>query len=276
MVERLAFLTYGVVSYLFFLATFLYAIAFVGGIGMSRALDGPPRGPLAVAIAVDAALLGLFAVQHSVMARRWFKERWTRVVPPPIERSTFVLFASAALGLLLWRWRPLGGSVWQVDDPAGRAALWTLFSLGWALVLVCTLLIDHLELFGLRQVWNHFVGRTHVAPHFVTPGPYHLVRHPLYLGFLLAFWATPHMTLSHLLFASATTAYILLAIQFEERDLIRAHGQLYAEYRRRVSMILPWPPRTRPAADRAARAATLPAAGKAHLSASAARGSEGS
>ncbi len=251
MLERLAFLAYGLVCYLIFLATFLWAIAFVGGIGVTRALDGPASGALLTAIGIDTALLGLFAVQHSVMARRWFKQRWTRIVPEPIERSTFVLFASLALALLLWQWQPLGGSVWRVDDPAGRAALWTLFGLGWALVLVCTLLIDHLELFGLRQVWNHFTGRPNVAPHFVTPGPYRLVRHPLYLGFLLAFWATPEMTLSHLFFAAATTAYILLAIQFEERDLLRVHGQLYAEYRQRVSMILPLPLRARVAGPEA-------------------------
>jgi protein-S-isoprenylcysteine O-methyltransferase Ste14 len=247
MLARLAFLTYGLACYLVFLATFLYAIAFVGGIGVPRALDGPPSGALLAAVGVDAALLGLFAVQHSVMARRWFKVRWTRIVPEPIERSTFVLFASLALAVLMWQWRPLGGSVWQVGDPVGRGVLWALFGLGWALVLACTLLIDHLELFGLRQVWNHFLGRPHVAPHFVTPGPYRLVRHPLYLGFLVAFWATPHMTLSHLFFASATTAYIVLAIQFEEHDLLRAHGRLYAEYRQRVSMLLPLPRGTRAA-----------------------------
>jgi protein-S-isoprenylcysteine O-methyltransferase Ste14 len=249
MLGRLVFLTYGLACYIAFLATFLYAIAFVGGFGVARALDGPAAGPMLAAIGIDTALLGLFAVQHSVMARRWFKERWTRIVPVPIERSTFVLFASLALGLLMWQWRPLGGSVWRVDDAAGRATLWTLFALGWALVLVCTLLIDHLELFGVRQVWNHFRGQSHVAPRFVTPGPYRLVRHPLYLGFLLAFWATPQMTFAHLLFAFATTAYILLAIQFEERDLLRVHGRRYAEYRKQVSMILPLPPRTRAASD---------------------------
>jgi protein-S-isoprenylcysteine O-methyltransferase Ste14 len=255
MLKRAMFLTYGVACYLVFLGTFLYAIAFVGGIGVPRALDGPASDSLPRAIAVDTALLGLFALQHSVMARRWFKERWTRIVPEPIERSTFVLFASLALGVLMWQWQPLGGSVWRVVDPAGRAALWALFGLGWTLVLVCTLLIDHMELFGVRQVWSHFVGRAHEAPRFVTPGPYRFVRHPLYLGFLLAFWATPEMTLSHLLFAAATTAYILLAIQFEERDLVRVHGRLYAEYRERVSMLLPRPPRT-PAGDDAPRAAT--------------------
>jgi len=255
MLGRLAFLTYGLACYVAFLATFLCAIGFVGGFGMARALDGPASGPLLAAVGIDTALLGLFAVQHSVMARRWFKERWTRIVPVAIERSTFVLFASLALAVLMWQWRPLGGSVWRVDDPAGRATLWTLFGLGWALVLVCTLLIDHVELFGVRQVWNHFTGRPHVAPRFVTPGPYRLVRHPLYLGFLLAFWATPHMTFAHLLFAFATTAYILLAIQFEERDLLRVHGGLYAEYRQRVSMLLPLPPRTRVAAGEGARRA---------------------
>ncbi len=249
MLGRLAFLTYGVVSYLAFLATFIYAIGFVGGTFVPRALDGPPSRPLLAAIAIDVALLGLFALQHSVMARRWFKERWTRIVPPPIERSTFVLFASLALALLLWQWQPLGGSIWQVGDPGGRAALWVLFGLGWTLVLVSTLMIDHLELFGLRQVWDHRAGRPHGAPRFVTPGPYRLVRHPLYLGFLLAFWATPQMTISHLFFAAATTAYILLAIRFEERDLLHVHGRQYAEYRRRVSMLLPLPRRSRVEAD---------------------------
>jgi protein-S-isoprenylcysteine O-methyltransferase Ste14 len=254
MLRRFAFLTYGVVCYLLFLATFLYAIAFVGGIGVPRALDGPATDPLWTAIAVDTALLALFAVQHSVMARRWFKERWTRLVPAPVERSTFVLFASAALALLMWQWRPLGGAVWEIVGPVGRTLSWTLFALGWAMVLLATLLIDHLELFGVRQVWNHFTGRAHRAPRFVTPGPYRVVRHPLYLGFLLAFWATPHMTVSHLFFALATTAYILLAIQFEERDLLRVHGPQYADYRRRVSMLLPLPAR-RAAADRLERRA---------------------
>lgn len=261
MLGRLTFLTYGLACYVAFLATFLYAIAFVGGIGLARALDGPPSGPLLAALAIDTALLGLFAVQHSVMARRWFKVRWTRIVPEPVERSTFVLFASAALALLMWQWRPLGGSVWRVEDPSGRALLWASFSLGWSLVLVCTLLIDHLELFGLRQVWNHFVGRSTAAPHFVTPGPYRMVRHPLYLGFLLAFWSTPQMTASHLFFAVATTAYIVIAIQFEERDLLRVHGGQYAEYRRRVSMLLPVPKRARPAEPTAAGVIGSPASG---------------
>jgi protein-S-isoprenylcysteine O-methyltransferase Ste14 len=246
MVSRLAFLTYGLVCYVLFLATFLCAVAFVGGFVVPRPLDGPPIGPLSTAFAVDTALLGIFAVQHSVMARRWFKERWTRVVPRPAERSTFVLLASLALALLMWQWQPLGGSVWHVDEPAARAALWVLFALGWGLVLACTLLIDHLELFGLRQVLAHFQGRPSREPHFVTPGPYRFVRHPLYLGFLLAFWATPRMTLSHVLFAVATTGYILLAIQLEERDLLRVHGSQYAEYRRRVSMLLPLPRRAVP------------------------------
>jgi protein-S-isoprenylcysteine O-methyltransferase Ste14 len=243
MSKRPVFLTYGAFCYLVFLGTFLYAMAFVGGIGTGPVLDGPAAGPLLPAIAIDALLLGLFAVQHSVMARRWFKQRWTKVVPEPVERSTFVLFASLALLLLFWQWRPLGGGVWQVENPAGRAALWALCGLGWGLVFVCTLLIDHFELFGLRQVWNHFQGRPCPAPHFVAPGPYRLVRHPLYFGFLLAFWATPRMTLSHLLFAAATTGYILIAIQFEERDLLRAHGRSYAEYARQVRMILPIPRR---------------------------------
>ncbi len=246
MICRLACLAYGIVCYVLFLATVACAVGFVGGFAVPRPLDGLPSGPLGPALAVDAALLGLFAVQHSVMARRWFKERWTRIVPPPAERSTFVLFASLALALLMWQWRPLGGLVWSVEAKAARALLWALFALGWGLVLACTLLIDHLDLFGLRQVLAHFRGLPHREPHFVTPGPYRYVRHPLYLGFLLAFWATPQMTLSHLLFAVATTGYILVAIQLEERDLLRVHGRPYAEYRRRVSMLLPLPGRGEP------------------------------
>lgn len=240
MTRRFAFFAYGVLSYSIFLATFLYAIAFVGGFAVPATLDGPRRAPLAEGIAVNAVLLAIFAVQHSVMARKWFKERWTKIVSPVIERSTFVLAASLALILLFWQWRPLGGVVWSVENPAGRLMLWSLFGFGWALVLVSTFLINHFDLFGLRQVWLHLRGQPYTKLHFGTPGPYRVVRHPLYVGFLFAFWATPHMTSAHLLFAIATTAYILLAIQFEERDLVREHGADYEAYRRSVPMLVPF------------------------------------
>ncbi|HYI09151.1 MAG TPA: isoprenylcysteine carboxylmethyltransferase family protein [Thermoanaerobaculia bacterium] len=240
MIKKLGFFTYGVVSYAIFFATFLYAIGFIGGFGVPTTLDGPRQEPLARAIAVDVLLLGLFAVQHSVMARRWFKERWTRIVPPPVERSTYVLFSSLALILLFWLWRPLGGVVWAVDDPAGRAVLLALFAFGWGLVLVSTFLINHFDLFGLRQVWLFLRGRPYTKLHFGTPGPYRLVRHPLYVGWFFAFWMTPTMTYAHLLFAVATTAYILIAIRFEERDLVHEHGASYEDYRRRVPMLVPF------------------------------------
>jgi methanethiol S-methyltransferase len=240
MVKRVAFFVYGVLCYTLFLATFLYAVGFIGGFGAVITLDSPGSGPLALSIAIDAALLALFAVQHSVMARTWFKERWTRVVPPAIERSTYVLLSSVALLLLFWQWRPLGGVVWSVSNPLARAILWSLFGFGWALVLVSTFLINHFDLFGLRQVWLALRDRPYTSLTFGTPGPYRLVRHPLYVGWLFAFWMTPRMTSAHLLFAIATTGYILVAIQFEERDLVHAHGESYEQYRRRVPMLIPF------------------------------------
>ena len=239
MAKRLVFFVYGCLAYVVFLGTFLYAIAFVGGFAVPTRLDGAPTTPLAPALAIDAALLAVFAVQHSVMARRWFKEWWTQIVPWTIERSTFVLAASLALMLLFWQWRPLGGIVWSVENPTGRLLLWTLFAGGWALVLLVTFLINHFDLFGLRQVWLPLLGKPYSRVGFTMPGPYKVVRHPLYLGFLFAFWMTPTMTLAHLVFAIATTAYILLAIQFEERDLVAEHGAAYESYRHRVPMILP-------------------------------------
>jgi protein-S-isoprenylcysteine O-methyltransferase Ste14 len=231
-----------VVAYLIFLVTFSYAFAFVGGFVVPTRLDGP-GSPTAAAIAIDGLLLTVFAVQHSVMARRWFKRRWTRLVPPAIERSTFVLFASLALLLMFWQWRPLGVPIWSVADPAARVALWTLFGAGWMTVLIVTFHINHFDLFGLRQVWLSLTGRRYTRVPFKTPLPYRVVRHPLYFGFLVGFWATPTMTLAHLVFAVATTAYIVLAIQFEERDLVAEHGAAYEEYRRRVPMLLPGPGR---------------------------------
>jgi protein-S-isoprenylcysteine O-methyltransferase Ste14 len=239
MLKRLLFFAYGVAAYLLFLLTFLYAIAFVGGFAVPRRLDGPLETSLTAAISIDCALLAVFAIQHSVMARRWFKERWTQIIPWTIERSTYVLCASLALLLLFWQWRPIGIEIWSVENPAARAAIWTLFAAGWSTVLVVTFLINHFDLFGLRQVWLPLVGKPYTPVSFRTPLPYRLVRHPLYFGFLLAFWMTPHMTLAHLVFAVATTAYIVLAIQFEERDLVAEHGASYEAYRRKVPMLLP-------------------------------------
>jgi protein-S-isoprenylcysteine O-methyltransferase Ste14 len=237
--NRVLVFGFGVSSYIIFLGTFLYAVGFIGGFAVPTRLDGPSRGSLGSALLIDAALLGLFAVQHSVMARKWFKDAWTRIVPPPAERSTYVLFSSLALILLFWQWRPIGGMVWSVDNEEGRLVLRGLFGFGWTVVLVCTFLINHFDLFGLRQVWLHLTGKPYTALGFVTPGPYRHVRHPLYVGWLFAFWMTPTMTVAHLVFAVATTAYILLAIQLEERDLVREHGSDYVRYRARVPMLVP-------------------------------------
>lgn len=239
MLKRLLFFGYGVVAYATFLFTFLYAIAFVGGFGVPRTLDGPLEASLPMSLAIDCALLTIFAVQHSVMARRWFKERWTQIIPWTIERSTFVLCASLALLLLFSQWRPLGGEIWSIQAPALRGAIWALFAMGWMTVLIVTFLINHFDLFGLRQVWLPLVGKPYGRVSFRTPLPYRHVRHPLYLGFLVAFWMTPTMTLAHLVFAVATTAYIVLAIQFEERDLLHEHGAAYERYRRMVPMLIP-------------------------------------
>lgn len=239
MTKRLLFFTYGAGSYLIFLGTFLYAIAFVTGLPVPTRLDGPLEGSILTALAIDVALLTVFAVQHSVMARRWFKERWTLIVPWTIERSTYVLFACLALILLFAEWRPIGIAIWTIDNTTARIILWTLGAAGWATVLIVTFLINHFDLFGLRQVWLPLTGRPYTPIPFRTPAPYRFVRHPLYLGFLLAFWMTPTMTLAHLVFALVTTAYVVLAIQFEERDLVTEYGASYELYRQQVPMLVP-------------------------------------
>jgi protein-S-isoprenylcysteine O-methyltransferase Ste14 len=239
MTKRITVFTYGVFCYLVFFATFLYAIGFVGNVGVPKSIDGEAVGSLAVGLAVNLALLSVFALQHSVMARPWFKRWWTRIVPQATERSTYVLLSSLALLLLFWQWRPLGGVVWNVEDSFARAVLIGICAGGWLTVLATTFLINHFDLFGLRQVYFYLRGVPYRPLGFATPGPYRHIRHPLYVGWFLAFWATPTMTVTHLVFALVTTAYIVVAVRLEERDLVNEHGRTYADYRERVPMFVP-------------------------------------
>jgi methanethiol S-methyltransferase len=236
--KRIFTFLYGAISYLVFLTSFLYAIGFIGNFGVPKSLDTASSGPWQRALWVDLGLLSLFAVQHSVMARPAFKRLLTRVVPAAMERSTYVLASSVALLLLFWQWQPLGGTVWNVENRVGRGSLYAGYAFGWALVLLATFVINHFDLFGLRQVWRHLLGKPQAGLEFGTPFLYRIVRHPLYVGWLCVFWSTPVMTVTHLLFAGITTAYILIAIQFEERDLMAVHPE-YAEYRKQVPMIIP-------------------------------------
>jgi methanethiol S-methyltransferase len=243
--QRILIVAYGAVSYVMFLAAILHSIGFVGGFAVPRTVDHSVAAPAGQAVAVNVLLLALFAVQHSVMARPAFKRWWTRFVPQPVERSTYVLASSLVLFLMFWQWRSLPTVVWDVTSPAGRVVLWALFGLGWATVFAATFMISHLELFGLRQVYLAWRGQPESDKGFRTPLLYRLVRHPLMLGFVIAFWAAPTMTAGHLLFAVATTGYILIALQLEERDLVAALGSDYIEYRRRVRMLVPLPRRVK-------------------------------
>jgi protein-S-isoprenylcysteine O-methyltransferase Ste14 len=229
---------YAVVCYLVLLGTFLYAVGFVGNFLVPKAIDSGTAVPLTESVVVNVLLLGLFAVQHSVMARPAFKRWWTQTVPPHLERSTYVLASNFTLILLFWQWRPMPSVVWAAGPP-WDTALWTVFAVGWAVVLVSTFLIDHFDLFGLRQVALFARGRPYTPPPFRIRGLYRLVRHPIMLGFLIAFWATPTMTWGHLLFAGMTTAYIVVGVCLEERDLRRAFGETYDQYRRQVGMLVP-------------------------------------
>jgi len=233
------FFIYGVACYLLFLAVFAYMAGFVGNFLVPKSIDSGAGGPMATAILVNVLLLGLFGLQHSVMARPGFKRLWTRVIPEPIERSTYVLASCVVCFLLMWQWRGMDHVVWNAQHPLLRGLLWSLFAIGWLLVPIVTLLINHFDLFGTRQVWLHFRGRDYESLPFREPGLYKYVRHPLYLGWTLAFWATPTMTVGHLLFAGVLTGYMGLATLFEERDLIAHFGEQYEGYRRRVPRFVP-------------------------------------
>ena len=239
-IGRVVAFLYGIFAYLVFFATFLYAIGFVSGLMVPKTIDSGAVGPMPEAIIVDLVLMSVFAIQHSVMARRQFKQWWTRLVPKPVERSTYVLFSSLALVLLFWQWRPIPAVVWEITNPAIAMVILGLSLIGWLIVLTSTFLINHFELFGLHQVTSNLTGHPMPEPRFRTPLYYKFVRHPIYLGFIIAFWAAAVMTTGHLLFAAVTTAYIFVGIFLEERDLVDLFGDDYRRYKDRVSMMLPW------------------------------------
>ncbi len=231
---------YGIVAYAVFLISFLYAIGFVENLVVPKTIDSGSAGPVVEAIIINLVLMSLFAIQHSVMARRQFKSWWTRFVPASVERTTYVLLASLLLLLLFWQWRPMPAVVWQVNNAQLASAIVGLSFVGWLIVLTSTFLINHFELFGLHQVTNNLAGRPMLGPRFRMPLYYKFVRHPIYLGFIIAFWAAPTMTAGHLLFAAVTTAYIVVGALLEEQDLVAVFGDEYRRYRERVSMLVPW------------------------------------
>jgi len=239
-VKRYAFFVFGLLCHVMFLVVFLYMAGFVGNLLVPKSIDGPPTDtPLAAAALIDVLLLALFAVPHSVMARPAFKRWWTQFVPQPLERSVYVLIANLCVILMLWQWRPIGPNLWDVQHPLGRALCYGVFAAGWLLVPLASLMISHFDLFGTRQVWLNLRGQAYAHLPFHTPWLYSLVRHPLYVGWIIAFWATPTMSVGHLLFAVTLTLYMLAAIPFEERNLIDAFGERYARYRRDVPMLVP-------------------------------------
>jgi methanethiol S-methyltransferase len=255
--KRLPIFIYGVASYAVFFAVFLYAIGFIGNLWVPKSMDSPRDVSLTTALLVNLGLLGLFAVQHSLMARPFFKRWWTRIVPQAAERSTYVLFSSLCLIALFWWWQPMGGVIWDIQSPAGINTMYIVYFAGWLLLLYSTFLINHFDLFGLRQVWLHLLGKPYSQVPFRSPWLYRQVRHPLYVGWLMIFWATPTMTVAHLVFAIMTTAYILVAIQFEEHDLMNEHPE-YRDYKRQVPMLIPFMKR----AARGARPVASKTAGK--------------
>ncbi len=236
---RILAFVYGVVAHLMFLVVFLYLVGFVSGVGVPKSIDSPPEGPIGKALLVNFLLIAAFGLQHSVMARPSFKRWWTQFVPAPIERSTFVMSTNLVLVLLFWQWRPMGGEIWTIESPVAAKLLHILAAAGWIGIVLTTFLINHFDLFGTRQVWLYLRGKPYTCAPFVTPGPYRYVRHPLYLSMLFAFWATPTMTLTHLVFALGMTVYILIGIRLEERNLVQFLGQPYADYRRNVPMLVP-------------------------------------
>jgi protein-S-isoprenylcysteine O-methyltransferase Ste14 len=244
--KRIAFFAYGLICYLMFLGVFAYLAGFLSNVLVPKSINSGVAGPIFAAVAINVGLLVLFGLQHSVMARPSFKAIWTRIIPKPIERATYVLATNIVLVALFFFWQPLDLVLWDLGHPAARAALWTLFAAGWGLVFVSTLLLNHFDLFGLRQVWLHLLWRPYTHLKFKTPLFYKWVRHPLYVGWMTAFWATPTMTLGHLLFAAMMTGYMLIAIRLEERNLVQFHGRAYADYRRRVPMLIPRLLRRRP------------------------------
>ena len=253
--NRKTIFIYGTLSYVACLATFLYLAGFIGNFGVPKSMDSPAEGPWQIGLLIDVGLLLVFALQHSVMARPAFKSLLTRVIPPAAERSTYVMASNLALTLLFWKWKPLGGTVWKVQNSVGASALYAGYAFGWALLLFATVVINHFDLFGLRQIWLNLQGRPQSALLFRTPWLYRMVRHPLYVGWITLFWSTPVMTVTHLFFALMTTVYIFVAIRLEERDLTAKHPE-YIEYRRQVPMIVPALPKhvviakSAPASDR--------------------------